>query len=85
MSILPYLKRCYGDILLPDSGGKLPKRIPSNAISSANHHVAEILKHTKRPRGNTTVICLNFEQIGKVASQIGIKAAITDFYSHVIT
>ena len=48
MSILPYLKRRCGDVVLPDPGGELSRRIPSNAISSANHHVAEILKYTKQ-------------------------------------
>ena len=40
MSVLPYLKRCSGDVVLPDPEGELSRRIPSNAISSVNRHVA---------------------------------------------
>ena len=80
MSILPYLKRRCGDVVLPDPGGELSRRIPSNAISSANRHVSEILKHTKRPRGKYNSYTPELRaEIGKVASQIGIKAAAFRF------
>ena len=86
MSILPYLKRRCSDVVLPDPGGELSRRIPSNAISSANRHVAEILKHTKRPRGKYNSYTPELRaEIGKVVSQIGIKVAAIRFYSHVMT
>ena len=79
MSILPYLKRRCGDVL-PDPGGELSRSIPLNAISSANRHVAEILKRTKRPRGKYNSYTPELRaEIGKVASQIGIKAAAIRF------
>ena len=86
ISILPYLKRRCSDVVLPDPGGESSRRIPSNAISSANRHVAEILMHTKRPQRkyNSYMPELRAE-IGKVASQIGIKAAAICFYSHMMT
>ena len=40
MSVLHYFNRCSGDVMLPDSEGELSRRIPSNAISSANCHMA---------------------------------------------
>ena len=80
MSILLYLKRRCGDVVQPDPGGELSRRIPSIAISSANRHVAEILKHTKRPRGKYNSYTPELRaEIGKVASQIGIKAAASRF------
>ena len=73
MSILPYLKRHCGDVVLPDPG-ELSRRIPSNAISSANRHVSEILKHTKRPRGKYNSYTPELRaEIGKVASKSVLK------------
>ena len=71
MSILPYLKRRCGDVVLFDPGGEL---------SRTNRHMAEILKHTKWPCGkyNSYMPELRAE-IGKVASQIGIKVAAIHF------
>ena len=46
------------------------KRIPLNAISSANRHVAEILKDTKWPRGKYNCSTPELQaEIGKVKSE----------------